>query len=114
MIHPQPTSVLLFHPDYEARWQPREHPGPLLALLVHLRERREQPRTPATPATGGLSAPASADSVTLRAHGDGQSPRVRAGLGGRIQQARRRHGARTLRRRDDIHRPGRRANRRGR
>lgn len=111
MIHPQPTSVLLFHPDYEARWQPREHPGPLLAVLVHLRGLRAKP---ATPATDTPSDPASAESVSLQAHGGGHSPRVRAGLGGRIQQARGRRGARALRRRDDIHSPGRRAHRRGR
>jgi hypothetical protein len=141
MFHPQPTSTLLLNPGYDARLQHHEAPGVLLSMLVSLRAPRtadipaadggaDQATVTAAPvradeaaaardrADEAAAARAGADDAAAArsravGHGEGQSSRTRSGLGGRLERARRRRGARVLRRhRGDTHVLGRGARRR--
>jgi len=112
MFHPQPASTLLLNPTYEARARRHDQPGPLLTLLVSLRNQR---------AAGALAAVADEAPVATEpaggvAHAAEANARTRSELGGRREQARRRRGPRALRlrRRGDIHTPGSGTDRRGR
>jgi hypothetical protein len=107
MMHPQPTSVLLLNHNYDLRVDRHAAPGPLLGLLVGLRR-------PVSAVSDTATAATAVEAVRPAPHDSGQSPRVRSVLGGRLQRARRRRGARALRRRGDLHIAGRRANRRER
>ena len=108
MFQPQPTTTLMLGLHHQVRTQDPTSPGLLLGLLVSLRELRYPPAMD----SGSAVNPGNSESVSLPPHGRARSRRVRTGLGGRIEQSRRRRSARALRR-GDLHVDDRRADRRG-